>query len=152
MTIENRNLLKNSKIIFLFYNLPSGTHTGNVKINHAVLITGWGTEGGIDYWKIKNSWGANWGDNGYIKIKIGTCGIQYVASSLKCISNGSPDAVPGGGDGGGAPEPCNVNHWWNDITGEKELETYGPTDGIITLIILLNGIVSSNKISFRKIP
>merc|ERR1712088_42714 len=106
----------------------TGTHTPKVKINHAVVITGWGTENGIDYWKIKNSWGKNWGDKGYIKIKIGTCGIQYVAASLKCEANGTPDTVPGG-DGGGAPEPCNVNHWWNDITGVKTLETYGPTDG-----------------------
>jgi len=106
----------------------TGTHSGNVKINHAVVITGWGTENGIDYWKIKNSWGANWGDNGYIKIKIGTCGIQYMAASLKCEANGTPEPVPGG-DGGGTPEPCNVNHWWNDITGTHYLESTGPTDG-----------------------
>ena len=137
--------------IILFCVISSGSHTGSVKINHAVVITGWGTENGIDYWKIKNSWGKNWGDNGYIKIKIGTCGIQYVAASLKCEANGTPDTVPGG-DGGGSPEPCNVNHWWNDITGTHELETYGPTDGIFIHLILVSGIVPNNKISFRKIP
>ena len=44
----------------------------NISTNHAVAIVGWGTENGIDYWLIKNSWGKYWGDNGYIKVKRGT--------------------------------------------------------------------------------
>lgn len=39
--------------------------------DHAVVVIGWGTESDIPYWLIKNSWGENWGDNGYIKIKRG---------------------------------------------------------------------------------
>ena len=43
----------------------------NISTNHAVVIVGWGTENGVDYWLIKNSWGKYWGDNGYIKVKRG---------------------------------------------------------------------------------
>jgi hypothetical protein len=38
----------------------------------------WGTENGVDYWLAANSWTANWGDQGYFKIRRGTneCSIE----------------------------------------------------------------------------
>ncbi|CAL4982369.1 unnamed protein product [Urochloa decumbens] len=59
------------------YNGPCGT-----KLNHGVTVVGYGREGGDEYWIVKNSWGAKWGDNGFIKMKKniagkpeGLCGI-----------------------------------------------------------------------------
>jgi len=45
---------------------------------HAVKIVGWGTENGVDYWKVANSWNTNWGEDGFFKIARGDdqCGIE----------------------------------------------------------------------------
>ncbi|MCQ2819728.1 MAG: C1 family peptidase [archaeon] len=47
-------------------------------IDHAVTIVGYGSEWGVPYWLIKNSWGTDWGEDGYFRIRAGsgTCGIN----------------------------------------------------------------------------
>ena len=71
---------------FRFY--ESGVYTsdecgnGPGDVNHAVLAVGYGKEDGLNHYIIKNSWGAEWGDQGFFKIERGVnmCGIAVCNS------------------------------------------------------------------------
>jgi len=55
---------------FQFY--QSGVLTGNcgTSIDHGVIVVGYGHDdsSGYDYWKVRNSWGTSWGEEGYVRI------------------------------------------------------------------------------------
>ena len=48
-------------------------------MNHAVVVVGYGTDKGIDYWTVKNSWGTGWGEQGFFRIKRDLCHLTEVA-------------------------------------------------------------------------
>jgi len=39
-------------------------------LDHAVTVVGYNTDGPIPYWIVRNSWGADWGEEGYVKIMM----------------------------------------------------------------------------------
>jgi cathepsin L len=63
-----------------FQNYAGGIITANCgqTLDHGVLIVGYGQDNGVDYWKVKNSWGTYWGENGYVRIEASSanlCGV-----------------------------------------------------------------------------
>lgn len=62
MTVYNDLMSYSSGI----YKYTTGASAGA----HAVLIVGWGTSNGVNYWIVQNSWGTSWGQGGYFQIDM----------------------------------------------------------------------------------
>ena len=67
----------------MFHQYTSGIITGTscgTSLDHGVLVVGYGSEAGQDFYIVKNSWTTAWGEEGYVRIGVasgaGVCGIQ----------------------------------------------------------------------------
>ena len=117
---------------FMSYTGGVYKHTwGNYEGGHAVTMVGWNDADSC--WICKNSWGSNWGENGYFRIAWGQCHIESYGAWLTMRPAGYPylvyvnyivnDSV--GGDGDGVLNPgeqakitISINNWygWSDAS------------------------------------
>lgn len=71
---------------FQFYKSGVFTKACGTKLDHGVLVVGYGSENGSDFFLVKNSWGNTWGEKGFIKlarnigVPEGQCGVAMVPS------------------------------------------------------------------------
>ncbi|KAF8029603.1 hypothetical protein BT93_E2124 [Corymbia citriodora subsp. variegata] len=71
-----------------FSSYSGGVFNGDCgeELDHAVVVVGYGTSEDGKFWKIRNSWGETWGENGYMRIQRGgessrgLCGLASQAS------------------------------------------------------------------------
>jgi len=91
------------KTVFQSYKAGVLTDMCGTNLDHGVLVVGYGTDPkGGDYWKVKNSWGATWGMEGYVLLQRGKTG----AGECGILSQPSYPVVSGSGPAPGpAPPP-----------------------------------------------
>lgn len=97
---------------------------GDQESGHAVTIIGYNDNPG--YWICKNSWGKNWGEDGFFRIKYGECNIDSDAFYFDGVGGNiqpyKPDTIyPYDGDSG---IDTDVTVTWNSGDINNDVLTY----------------------------
>merc|ERR1719409_2639265 len=59
------------------------------RVDHAIVLVGWGEENGQKYWTLQNSWGPDWGEDGFFRIQMGEndSGIESIAEAVDVVED-----------------------------------------------------------------
>ncbi|QHB21722.1 cathepsin [Artaxa digramma nucleopolyhedrovirus] len=62
-------------------------YCNNDGLNHAVLLVGYGVENGVPFWTFKNTWGRDWGEQGFFRVRqnVDACGMNNELASTAVI-------------------------------------------------------------------
>ncbi|EER08160.1 cathepsin C, putative [Perkinsus marinus ATCC 50983] len=62
------------------------------EVGHSVLLIGYGVDNGEDYWLIQNSWGPEWGEDGYLRLARGMdeSGVESIAVAADVVEDRRP--------------------------------------------------------------
>ena len=83
---------------FLFYKsgvLTADSKCKHYKTTHVVAVVGYNSTAETPYWLVKNSFGTDWGEDGYVRIAMtnewpGVCGINYGPWAYPITDNWDP--------------------------------------------------------------
>jgi cathepsin B len=118
-----------------------GVYTSNpssgVAGGHAVKLVGYGTDKGLDYWTLQNSWGAGWGEGGFFRTRrrdrIGIESSAWVVTPIiptVAVIAEPPEPPPPPQPAAGAEAPCDRRCRREQTQGE---------DGALASLVLMVG-------------
>ena len=72
------------------FSTNESTACGSSKVNHAIVLVGW--DDATQSWILRNSWGPNWGEQGYMRIKYNTSNVGFGANYVQ-VAQGASQSI-----------------------------------------------------------